>query len=150
LRWARSRRPGLSRHRGRSFGAGHQLWQTQAGIGAFCRHYLVTLLAIWRLGAVHVPLFTAFAPPAIAYRLLGSNARLVVCDPAQQGKLAPCDAMPANAPWRVITTGPAADGALSFDRLMEGAHPDWRLWPWGAMPRSSIFTRQAPPAIQKA
>src|SRR3546814_8099706 len=31
--------------------------------------YLVTLLAIWRIGAVQVPLFTAFAPPAIAYRL---------------------------------------------------------------------------------
>lgn len=25
--------------------------------------YLLALLAIWRLGAVHVPLFTAFAPP---------------------------------------------------------------------------------------
>ena len=28
--------------------------------------YLVTVLAIWRVGAVHVPLFTAFATPAIA------------------------------------------------------------------------------------
>jgi len=28
--------------------------------------YLIALLGIWRLGAVHVPLFTAFAPPAIA------------------------------------------------------------------------------------
>ena len=31
--------------------------------------FLVTLLAIWRIGAVHVPLFTAFAPSAIALRL---------------------------------------------------------------------------------
>src|SRR5438093_9068504 len=35
------------------------------------RQYLVTLMGIWRLGAVHVPLFTAFAPPAIALRLNG-------------------------------------------------------------------------------
>jgi acetyl-CoA synthetase len=50
--------------------------------------FLITLLAIWRLGAVHVPLFTAFAPSAIALRLLGSEAKIVVCDEAQQGKLA--------------------------------------------------------------
>jgi acetyl-CoA synthetase len=33
------------------------------------------LLGIWRLGAVHVPLFTAFARPAIELRLEGSGAR---------------------------------------------------------------------------
>lgn len=87
------------------------------------RTYLVTLMAIWRLGAVHVPLFTAFAPPAIAYRLLGSGARLVVCDPAQQSKLAPGEDMPAEAPWHVITTGAAVDGALAFDTLMADAVP---------------------------
>jgi acetyl-CoA synthetase len=30
---------------------------------------VTTILAIWRLGAVYVPLFTAFAPQAIALRL---------------------------------------------------------------------------------
>ena len=30
---------------------------------------VVTLLGIWRLGATHIPLFTAFAPSAIAQRL---------------------------------------------------------------------------------
>ena len=44
------------------------------------RCYLATLLGIWRLGAVHVPLFTAFAPPAIAFRLTSSGARAIVCD----------------------------------------------------------------------
>lgn len=87
------------------------------------RQYLVTLMGIWRLGAVHVPLFTAFAPSAIALRLNGSGARAVVCDAAQQAKLAPGDDIPANPPWRVITTGTAADGALSFDSLMEQAEP---------------------------
>ncbi|MBU6299879.1 MAG: AMP-binding protein, partial [Alphaproteobacteria bacterium] len=50
--------------------------------------YLVTLLAIWRLGAVHVPLFTAFAAPAVAVRLKGSAAKLVVSDGRQLSKLA--------------------------------------------------------------
>lgn len=87
------------------------------------RQYLVTLLGIWRLGAVHVPLFTAFAPPAIALRLLGSGAQLVVCDPAQRPKLAPGEDIPADAPWRVVTTGRADEHALAFDELMAAARP---------------------------
>ncbi|WP_417210361.1 AMP-binding protein [Antarctobacter sp.] len=49
--------------------------------------YLVTLLAVWRLGAVYVPLFTAFARGAIEMRLESSGTRLVVCDAAQRSKL---------------------------------------------------------------
>ena len=41
---------------------------------------VVALLGIWRLGAVHVPLFTAFAPPAIEFRLARSGAKVVVAD----------------------------------------------------------------------
>jgi acyl-coenzyme A synthetase/AMP-(fatty) acid ligase len=51
--------------------------------------YLITVLGIWRLGAVHVPLFTAFAPPAIVLRLSGCGATAVVCDGAQRAKLDP-------------------------------------------------------------
>jgi len=87
------------------------------------REYLVALLGIWRLGAVHVPLFTAFAPPAIAYRLTGSGARVVICDENQRAKLAPGEHMPRDAKWRVITTGRAAEGALAFDELLAGAAP---------------------------
>ncbi|MGO4158991.1 AMP-binding protein [Cupriavidus sp. YAF13] len=49
--------------------------------------YLIGLVGIWRLGAVHVPLFTAFAPPAIAQRLAGSKAKVAICDASQVGKL---------------------------------------------------------------
>ncbi len=87
------------------------------------REYLVSLMGIWRLGAVHVPLFTAFAPPAIALRLLGSKAKVVICDASQQHKLAPGEHIPADVPWRVITTGEAGDGAEVFARLMEHAEP---------------------------
>ena len=51
------------------------------------RELLVALMAIWRLGAVHVPLFTAFAPPAIAYRLDASGCKFVFCEAAQEPKL---------------------------------------------------------------
>jgi acetyl-CoA synthetase len=67
--------------------------------------YTSVLLAIWRLGAIHVPLFTAFAPPAIATRLRGSKAKLVICDPSQRSKLAVGEDIPADATWEVVVTG---------------------------------------------
>ncbi|MUM34426.1 AMP-binding protein, partial [Mycolicibacterium sp. CBMA 361] len=62
------------------------------------------LLAIWRLGAVYVPLFTAFAPQAIALRLAGSGARLVIVDPDQRHKLAPGPDMPEDPERNVVVT----------------------------------------------
>ncbi|MGI5217222.1 AMP-binding protein [Nocardia sp. CA-290969] len=79
---------------------------------------VVVLLGIWRRGAVHVPLFTAFAPPAIAFRLQASGAALVIADPDQAGKLAPGGDMPVDPPWQTIVAG-ATDlpGALRMDEL---------------------------------
>ncbi len=57
---------------------------TLMGKGA---EYLATVLAIGRLGAVHVPLFTAFAPPAISMRLDGAGAKVIVTDSTQRSKL---------------------------------------------------------------
>ena len=49
--------------------------------------YLATVVGILRLGAAHLPPFTAFAPPAIAMRLEGSRAKVVVTDSSQRAKL---------------------------------------------------------------
>jgi acetyl-CoA synthetase len=48
---------------------------------------LVVILGTWRAGAVYQPLFTAFGPKAIEHRLQTSNAKLVVTDPANRGKM---------------------------------------------------------------
>jgi acetyl-CoA synthetase len=86
--------------------------------------FVVTVLAIWRCGAVHVPLFTAFAPAAIAMRLTGSGARLVVVDADQRTKLDPSDDIPGDAPWRIITVGDQNRGGdLRFDDLLAGGSP---------------------------
>ncbi|WP_433732968.1 AMP-binding protein [Nocardia sp. CA-129566] len=66
---------------------------------------VVALLGIWRRGAVHVPLFTAFAPPAIAFRLEASRASLVIADADQASKLVPGDDIPTAPTWRVIIAG---------------------------------------------
>ncbi|GAA1020007.1 AMP-dependent synthetase [Acrocarpospora pleiomorpha] len=69
---------------------------------------IVTLLAIWRLGAVHVPLFTAFATGAVRMRVEGSGAKLVVTEPSQRAKLDPI------AGITVLETG------AEFDALLTG------------------------------
>ena len=79
---------------------------------------LVALLGIWRLGAVHVPLFTAFAPPQVALRLDGSAARVVVCDETQRPKLAGLDTAA-----RIVTVGVGAPGDVGFAELLDRHRP---------------------------
>lgn len=80
--------------------------------------YLVTILAIYRIGAVHVPLFTAFAPPAIQFRLDSCGAKLVACDASQKAKLKAVEAASPERSWKIMTTGDADQGELSFDGLL--------------------------------
>ncbi len=90
--------------------------------------YLIALMGMWRLGAVHVPIFTAFAPPAIAFRLTSSKAKLVICDAAQQQKLLPGGDMPAELPWQVVSTaaqGGLLPGMLPFAALTAAQSPGW-------------------------
>ncbi|WP_062993437.1 AMP-binding protein [Nocardia anaemiae] len=84
---------------------------------------VVALLGIWRRGAVHVPLFTAFAPPAIAFRLAASGATIVIADVDQAAKLVPGDDIPADPPWRVIIAGegPVSAGVRASDTTAAGA-----------------------------
>ncbi|GDY59167.1 hypothetical protein SVIO_097900 [Streptomyces violaceusniger] len=84
---------------------------------------LVASLAIWRLGAVQVPLFTAFAPPAIALRITGNDTKVVITDADQRPKLDPEPGFPGERPWRIVTTGPVTEGDLSFAELVEGHAP---------------------------
>jgi acetyl-CoA synthetase len=65
---------------------------------------VTTLLAIWRVGAVHVPLFTAFAPAAIAARTLDGRTKMIVCSPGERHKLQPGPDMPADPPWEIVVT----------------------------------------------
>jgi acyl-coenzyme A synthetase/AMP-(fatty) acid ligase len=46
---------------------------------------------LWRLGAIHVPLFTAFGAEAVGYRVSHSGARIVVTNAANRSKVGPSD-----------------------------------------------------------
>jgi acetyl-CoA synthetase len=83
------------------------------------REYLVTLLSLWRIGAVHVPLFTAFASPAIQFRLQASGARHIVVDAAQLPKLAEIESIPLQ----VITTGTPTDTSSNLHELLTQFEP---------------------------
>src|SRR5919199_1164185 len=48
---------------------------------------LVATVGLWRLGAVHVPLFTAFGPEAVGFRLDNAGARLLVTDTANRARV---------------------------------------------------------------
>ncbi|MET7766719.1 AMP-binding protein [Streptomyces sp. NPDC005336] len=83
---------------------------------------LVATLAIWRLGAVQVPLFTAFAPPAIALRTTGNGTKVVITDADQRPKLNPETGFTDERPWQIVTTGQATGSDLAFSE-MEGHAP---------------------------
>jgi acetyl-CoA synthetase len=81
-------------------------------------HLVISMLAIWRLGAVQVPLFTAFAPQAIAARITGNGTKVVITDPGQRAKLDARDDFPVRPGWQVITTGALACGDHGFRDLL--------------------------------
>ncbi len=86
---------------------------------------VVALLGIWRRGAVHVPLFTAFAAPAIAMRLEASRAKVVITDADQRAKLQPGPDGPVDSPWQVVVVGGAPEeGQLSFRELIAHRDPE--------------------------
>ena len=88
---------------------------------------MTVALGTWRAGAVYQPLFTAFGPKAIEHRLKTSNAKFLVTDPANRGKL---DDIP-NAPKIAVTTplGGAAEmrpGDIDFAAALAAASPEFK------------------------
>jgi acetyl-CoA synthetase len=57
---------------------------------------IVTLLALWRLGAVQVPLFTAFATGAIQQRAEAARAKLIITEHSQRAKVEAIDGVEAH------------------------------------------------------
>jgi acetyl-CoA synthetase len=79
---------------------------------------IVTILGTWRAGAVYQPLFTAFGPKAVEHRLQMSQAKLVVTDPGNRGKLDEIDAATRRAIKVAVVAGEGgtlAAGDLDFN-----------------------------------
>ncbi|KYD26795.1 AMP-binding protein [Geobacillus sp. FSL W8-0032] len=55
---------------------------------------VIYILAAWKVGAVYVPLFTAFGPQAIEYRINHSEAKVLLTNNEQRAKLPEKEKMP--------------------------------------------------------
>ncbi|MFG6175847.1 AMP-binding protein [Halomonas sp. THAF12] len=93
---------------------------------------LIAVLATWRIGAVYQPLFTAFGPDSVDFRLGRADTRLVITDRANRAKF---DGL-ANCP-PVLAVG-GADGDHEADL-------DWEM-ALASAPIASPAPRQAPDA----
>lgn len=85
---------------------------------------LIALLAIWRLGAAHVPLFTAFGPDAVSYRLQHSGARALLTDGGNRGKVPRQAAAQLDRILTVTADGSSPpEGDVSFWQAIDTAQP---------------------------
>ena len=84
---------------------------------------LITILGTLRAGAVYQPLFTAFGPDAIGYRLQRAQTRLVVTNAEQWHKLAALDSRPhtllVGAPGDDAAADDHWDQVLALDTVFE-------------------------------
>ncbi len=86
---------------------------------------MVAALGVWRAGAVYAPMFTAFGPKAIEYRLERGGAKLIVTDPTNRPKL---DGIANVPPTMVVARKPddaVAPGDLKFHEEMMAQEPDF-------------------------
>lgn len=77
--------------------------QVEKSVGNICLY-----LGVLQVGAVYVPLNTAYTPGELAHFLSDAAPKVVVCDPAAQGELAP---LVAGKGW-LFTLGAAGEGTL--------------------------------------
>ncbi|WP_044894503.1 acyl-CoA synthetase [Bacillus alveayuensis] len=74
---------------------------------------IVYILAAWKIGAVYVPLFTAFGPQAIEYRINHSEAKVILTNKTQRSKLPPQTKVP-SLEHVFVTDGTTHPNDLSF------------------------------------
>jgi len=79
----------------------------------------VSHIAVYKMGAVVMPLFTLFGPEALAYRLNNSRAAAVITDAANLSKILEIrDDLP-HLRQIVLVRDKPPDGVLSFETLVE-------------------------------
>jgi long-chain acyl-CoA synthetase len=80
--------------------------------------YVVLALAVWRLGAVFVPLDTRLRSPEIRHILVHSGARALLCEDRSLGGLPARDSLPDLEHLVVLDRATPSAGELAFRQLL--------------------------------
>jgi acetyl-CoA synthetase len=83
-------------------------------------------IAIYKIGAVAIPLFTLFGTDALEYRLANSEARGVVTDKANLHKILEIRDKLPHLKTVLVTGGETPEGVLSFWDLLEKGSTEWQ------------------------
>lgn len=75
---------------------------------------VLTVLATWKIGAIYVPLFTAFGPDALEHRLTDCNCKVLVTNREQAAKLET-----NQVPVKKIIIDEPIQGNISFWEYLE-------------------------------
>lgn len=79
---------------------------------------LLSHLAIWKIGAISIPLFTLFGPEALEYRLKDSTAKALITDSSSIEKIINMREHLAELRNVICINGEAERGILSFKDLL--------------------------------
>ncbi len=88
-----------------------------------CPPLVITALALWQLGAVYVPLFTAFGTDAISFRAIDSEARFVVTNLANEAKVSA--EVRASAKVMVVDADEYQGGVTFKEALSGGVYEEF-------------------------
>ena len=80
----------------------------------------ISHIAIYKAGAIAIPLFTLFGTDALTYRLANSRARAIITDAANLGKIMEIRAELPELSLIIVTEGKVPDGAVEFRDMIAG------------------------------
>ncbi len=89
------------------------------------RHVAAAHMAIYKLGAVALPLASLFGVDALAYRLSNSGARAVLCDAASLAKIREIPVEKRPQLTTILCLDGAAEGAEDFFAVLAGESEDF-------------------------
>jgi acetyl-CoA synthetase len=85
----------------------------------------ISHIAIYKIGAIVIPLFTLFGPDALEYRLSNSEAKGIITDETNIHKILEIRDKLPYLKVIILARGKRRDGILDFSELIEKGSPDF-------------------------
>lgn len=88
-----------------------------------CPETAISHIAVYKIGAIAIPLFTLFGPDALEYRLANSEAKAIITDGANIEKILEIREKLPNLKILIVTKTKAEEGIFDFWRSVEKGSP---------------------------